>query len=436
MVSAASSVPHPLSFRDFRLYLIARMAMVLAQNGMMIVIGWQTYTIARLTMSTQGAAAQLGLIGLAQFLPLFLLTPVSGWVADRFDRRRIAALANLLQIMCAAMLGIATWGGWISLPLIFSIAALLGIARCFSGPAMSSLAPRLVPREALPRAVAFSSLVWQGSSVIGPALGGYLFALQPYAAYVLAFGLFTVALLCFSVIRPLPPTQADRSRHPLRQMLDGLAYVRSNRLVLGAITLDLMAVLLAGSTALLPIYARDVYHVGAHGLGLLAAMPGLGAGITALMFAARPPAHNVGNKMLVSVALFGLATVIFGLTALMPGALAMPVGLVCLFVCGVTDMFSVFVRQTLIQVYTPDEMRGRVSSVSLLSISASNELGETESGFLAALVGPTAAIVAGGLGAMVVTLLWTRLFPELGLARSFATPETQPHDSAAQPAPK
>jgi MFS family permease len=214
----------------------------------------------------------------------------------------------------------------------------------------------------------------------------------------------------------VPRPEIDRARHPIRQMVDGLSYVRTNRLVLAAITLDLFAVFLAGATALLPVYARDILHVGAEGLAQLGAAPALGATLTALLFSFRPLRTNVGTKMLGAVLIFGIATIVFGLSTWMP------LSLLALFAVGAADMFSVYVRQSLIQLSTPDAMRGRVGAVSQLTISASNELGEAESGFLAALIGPVAAVVAGGAGAIAVTLLWARWFPELRLARSFDAP--------------
>ncbi|BAV66170.1 MFS transporter [Sphingobium cloacae] len=427
MTSPAPS-RHPLRFRDFRAYLAGRFAAVLAQYSMMIVLGWQAYNVARETMSTSGAAAQLGLIGLAQFVPLFFLTPVSGWVADHFDRRMIVRITLLLLALSAGLLAVATWEGWVSLPLIFSIAAVVGIARAFNGPAYSALAPNLVPREVLPNAIAISSVVWQTGMIAGPALGGYAYAMEPWGAYALAAALFAVALVCMMLIGPVPQPPRDTTRHPIRQMVDGFAYVRTNRLVLATITLDLFAVLLAGATALLPIYARDILHVGSKGLGHLAAAPGIGAGITALYFSFRPMKKEVGLKMLGSVILFGLATILFGCTAFMPRSIAMEVGIAALIGLGSVDMISVYVRQSLIQLHTPDAMRGRVSSLSQLTISASNELGEAESGFLAALVGPIAAVIGGGIGAIVITLAWARLFPELRLARTFDPPDIREAD--------
>lgn len=415
--------PHPLRIPNFRAYLIGRLASVLAQSAMMIVLGWQAYNIARETMSPSASAAQLGMIGLAQFLPLFFLTPLTGWCADHFDRRAITRITLSLLAIAAGTLAFATYEGWVGLPLIFAIAVIVGIARAFNGPAYGALAPNLVPREVLPNAIAISSVAWQSGTIVGPAIGGYAYAMEPWGAYAIAAALFTIGLISMLTIGPVPQAARDTNRHPLRQMSDGLAYVRSNRLVLATITLDLFAVLLAGATALLPVYARDILHVGSAGLGHLAAAPGIGAGLTALYFSVRPLKSDVGMKMLGAVILFGIATIIFGCTAFLPRSQAMAVALGALFVLGGADMVSVYVRQSLIQLHTPDAMRGRVSSLSQLTISASNELGEAESGFLAALVGPVAAVIGGGIGAIVVTIIWIRLFPELRLARSFDPPD-------------
>lgn len=425
---------HPLRFAYFRAYLAGRLMTVLAQYSMMIVLGWQAYNIARETMTTAGASAQLGLIGLAQFLPLFLLTPVTGWVADHFDRRIITRLTLGLLTLAAGLLAFATYEGWVGLPLIFAIAVVVGIARAFNGPAYGALAPNLIPREVLPNAIAISGVVWQTGTIVGPALGGYAYAATPWGAYALASALFALALGSMMLIGPVPQPPRDLTRHPIRQMIDGLTYVRTNRLVLATITLDLFAVLLAGATALLPVYARDILHVGSAGLGHLAAAPGIGAGAMALWFSFRPLKNEVGLKMLGAVILFGIATIIFGCTAFLPRSIAMEVGICALIVLGAADMISVFVRQSLVQLHTPDAMRGRVSSLSALTISASNELGEAESGFLAALVGPVVAVIGGGIGAIVITLLWAKLFPELRLARTFDPPDISPADKIQEKA--
>lgn len=410
---------HPIFIGKFRAYLAARFASILAQQGMVLILAWQAYNIARLTMSAPAAAAQLGLIGLIQFLALFVMTPFSGLVADRHDRRIIGQITLFAQFACAIVLALGSHEGWISLPIIFAIAAVLGVTRAFQGPALSSLTPNIVPASLLPRAIALASIAWQTGTIIGPAVAGYTYSVQPFYAYCASALLFGASVLCLFLVGKVPQAAPDLTRRPLRQIVDGLAYVRKNRLIQAAITLDLFAVLLAGTTALLPVYARDILHVGSQGLGHLAAAPGIGAAVTALLFSVMPITRNVGIKMLAAVMVFGVATICFGATAFMPAAIQMPVALGAMMVWGAADMVSVFVRQSLVQIHTPDEMRGRVGSVSQLTISASNELGEAESGFVAALIGPVQAVIVGGIGAIAITLLWIRLYPELRLARSF-----------------
>jgi MFS family permease len=418
-----SLLPQPLQIPEFRAFWLARLATTMAQMAMVIVIGWQVYDIARETMSIREAAFQLGLIGLVQFVPLFVLTPISGWTADRLDRRYVARAVVALEFMCALILFGSTWAGIINLPILFGVAALLGVARAFAGPALSALAPNLVPREILPNAIALSSAAWQTGAIVGPALGGILYDVVPHLSYGFSAALFAFSTLCLFLIGEVPRTYL-RSGSPWRQMVDGLTYVRRNRLVLGAITLDLFAVLLGGATAMLPIYARDILEVGVNGLGPLRAAPAVGATLTAIFFSVRPLRTNVGVKMLAAVVLFGAATAIFGISRSFPLSLAM------LTLLGAADMFSVYIRQSLIQLHTPDEMRGRVGAVSTLAISASNELGETRSGFTAALIGPVVATAGGGIAAIAVTLLWAGLFPQLRRARTFAVPEEPPPQDA------
>lgn len=384
---------------------------------MVIVIGWQVYDIARHTMGLKEAALRLGIIGLVQFIPLFLLTLVTGWTADRLDRRWIARAAVALEFGCAVTLGWLAWTNSTTLVALYTVAALLGVGRAFAGPALGALAPNLVPREILPRAIAMSSIAWQTGAILGPAAGGYLYAFAPFAPYAASGALFAIAFTSLLAIAPVPRTRLERGPNPWAQMVDGLSYVRHNRLVLGAISLDLFAVLLGGATAMLPVFARDVLHAGSEGLGHLRAAPAVGATLTAAFFSARPLKHNVGVKMLTAVGIFGAATIAFGFSR------SMPLSLACLALLGAADMFSVYVRQSLIQLYTPDEMRGRVGAVSSLFISASNELGETESGFLGAVIGPVPAVIAGGVGAIMVVLLWSWWFPELRLAKSFEQPD-------------
>jgi MFS family permease len=414
--TAHDPAPHPFRIADFRFYWVARLASTIGSMAMVIVIGWQVYDIARQTMDVKSAALQLGLIGVVQFVPLFALTLLTGWIADRLDRRFIARASIALETACAAALAWFAYTGTTTLLALFVVAALLGVARAFAAPALSALAPNLVPREVLPRAIALSSIAWQSGSIAGPAVGGYLYAWEPHLPYAVSAGLFLLSLLCMFLIAPKPRAAIEGSKNPWRQMVDGLRHVRGNRLVLGAISLDLFAVLLGGATAMLPVFARDVLHAGPEGLGHLRAAPAVGATLMALWFSFRPLKRNVGVRMLVAVAVFGAATIVFGLSRWMP------LSLFCLFLLGAADMLSVYVRQSLIQLYTPDAMRGRVGAVSTLFISASNELGEAESGFLAALIGPVAAVIGGGVGAILVTLLWARWFPELRRARSFDPP--------------
>jgi MFS family permease len=408
-----SFIPEPLRIASFRSFWLARLTTTIAQIAMVIVIGWQVYGIARETMGVKAAAFQLGLIGLVQFIPLFALTLPAGWTADRLDRRYIGRAAVALEAFCAALLAWLTYRGAITLPWLFAVAALLGVASAFAMPAMQALAPNLVPRKILPRAIALSSISWQVGAIVGPAVGGYLYALAPHMTYTVATGLFGFSLICLFTIGPTPQSGVDRNRHPWKQMIDGLHYVRKNRLVLGAISLDLFAVLLGGATAMLPVYARDILHSGPEGLGHLRAAPAVGATLAAAWFSFRPLKHEVGVKMLIAVGVFGAATVVFGLSR------SMPLSLFCLALLGAADMFSVYVRQSLIQLYTPDEMRGRVGSVSTLFIGASNQLGEAESGFVAALIGPVAQVVSGGFAAIAIVVAWAWLFPELRRAKTF-----------------
>ncbi|HZU50622.1 MAG TPA: MFS transporter [Sphingomicrobium sp.] len=412
-----SLFPEPLRIPAFRAFWLSRLTWTIGSLSMVIVIGWQVYDIARQTMGLKEAALRLGIIGVVQFIPLFLLTLVTGWTADRLDRRRIARAAVALELCCAAALGLLAWRHQTTLAALYTVAALLGVGRAFAGPALSALAPNLVPREILPRAIALSSIAWQTGAVLGPALGGYLYAFAPYAPYATSGVLFAIAFLSLLAIPPLGRTAIDRRPNPWSQMVEGLKYVRHNRLVLGAISLDLFAVLLGGATAMLPVFARDVLHAGPEGLGHLRAAPAIGATLTAAFFSVRPLKHDVGLKMLGAVAVFGAATILFGFSR------SMPLSLLCLALLGSADMFSVYVRQSLIQLYTPDAMRGRVGAVSSLFISASNELGEAESGFVGAVIGPVAAVIAGGVGAMLVVLLWSWWFPELRLAKSFDPPD-------------
>ena len=405
-------IPAPFLVRNFRIFWAARFLLTIASMMMVIVIGWQVYDLARDTMTPRDAAFLLGMVGLVQFIPLFGLTLIVGVVADRVDRRHIARAAVSLQLACAATLAWMANADRITIEALFVIAFVFGIGRAFAGPSLSALAPTLVPRDILPSAIALNSISFQSGAIAGPPLGAYLYAVSDFTAYATASVIFATAITLLFAITAVPrPVPAKVS--PWRSLVEGLGYVRNNRIVLGAISLDLFAVMLGGATAMLPVYARDVLHVGVEGLGPLRAAPAVGAAVTALVLAFRPLTRNVGPVMFLCVGLFGVATIVFGLST------NMRVSLVALVVLGAADMISMYVRGSLVQLHTPDAMRGRVSSVSMLFISASNELGEFESGVTAAWLGPVEAVVAGGVGAVVVTGIWAWRFPELRRADRF-----------------
>lgn len=416
----------PLQIPDFRLYWLSRFASVVGTIGMVVIIGYQLYDVARgqYGMSIPEAAFQLGLLGLAQFLPLALFTPVAGVVADRFDRRTVALLANGLDLTIALALALVTQLGFTSLPVLFGLAALHGTARVFIGPALSAVVPNIVPAPLIPRAMALSAMSWQAGAISGPALAGLLYGLGPAQPYWSAVALLAISCTALFAIRRLPPPAGNRDEHPVHQVVEGFRYVWNERFLLGCVTLDLFAVLLGGATALLPVFARDILAVGPQGLGIMRAAPAVGAVAVSIWLSVRPLAHNVGVKMLWAVAIFGAVTIAFGLSRSFPMSLAF------LALLGAADMISVFIRTTLIQLNTPDEVRGRVSAISGLAISASNELGEMQSGLAAALIGVTGAVVFGGAGAIVVTIAWAWLFPELRNARTFA-----PQYRQREPAP-
>ncbi len=399
---------------------------MLALYSMMLIVAWQAYNLARETMSVEASSVRLGLIGLLQFIPLFLLTPLVGWVADNLDRRHIVRTILVMQCAIASLLAYQTAAGELTLAQMYFIAVLLGITRAFLGPATAALSANLIPKASIPTAIALSTIAWQAGMLVGPAMAGPLYSVDEALPYTISATLFGLSALAFFFITPVPRTKIDRSRGPIAQISDGMRYVWGNKLVLGVVSLDLFAVLLAGATALIPVFARDILEAGEFGLSMLAVSPAAGAIIVALIFSFRPIRSNVGNKMLWAVYAFGIATILFGFSRWLP------LSMLCLVIIGAADMFSVYVRGSLIQLHTPDDKRGRVSAVSQLTISASNELGEAESGFLAGLVGPVIAVVAGGVGAILVTAAWARLFPEIGAAKTFDPPDNLQTESETQ----
>ena len=399
--------------RSYMAFWTSRWLGSLAAQAQAVTIAWQIYQIARATSDVRHAAFAVGMIGLAQFAPLFLFAIPAGGVADRQDRRLTSAICMGLETVSVAALIVISIIGIKAIWPIYLVAVGFGASRAFLGPSNSALAPMLVPRELLPRAIAWNSLAWQSASILGPALGGLLCAISVRASYGVSFGLYIAATLCLLMIRgqTRPAAQAG-SRWTLAK--EGLVYVWTNKIVFGAISLDLFAVLLGGATALLPVYARDVLNVGALGFGVLRAAPSLGAVAVAVTLSVRPIQHKAGLFMFAGVAAFGAATVVFALSKVMV------VSVIALAILGGADMLSVFVRQTLVQITTPDHMRGRVAAVSGLFIGASNELGEFESGVAARFLGPIGAAVFGGVGALIVTGVWAKLFPALRKADRLA----------------
>jgi MFS family permease len=398
-----------LGRRPYVFFLTGRSLGTLATGSRSVVIAWEVYEVARRTMSVAEAAFAVGMIGLAQFLPLFALSLIAGEAADRYDRRLILTFCYLAQLLTAVGLAIRSSLGGGLWP-IFALAALFGCSRAFFQPTASALGPMLVPLRLLPRAIATNSLAAQLASIAGPGLGGLLCVESPVLGYAVSAGLYGTAAACALLIRAdtRPMLEAGRSR--AAQIREGLAYVWGNKLVLGAISLDLFAVLLGGATGLLPVFARDVLKVGPQGFGVLRASPAVGALVVAGYLAYRPIRTCAGIKMLLAVGLFGLMTVVFAYSRWVP------LSMLALAVLGGADMVSVFTRQSLVQIATPDRMRGRVSAVSTLFIGASNELGEFESGVAARFLGPIGAVAFGGAGAMVVTAVWAWMFPPLRAA--------------------
>jgi MFS family permease len=387
----------------FRLYQGARLLSVVGSQMQSVAIGWQIYAVT-------GRPLDLAWVGLAQFFPAVLLSPVTGHVADRFERRRVLLGAFLLHgLMSLALFAVARREATNVAP-IYAVLVGVGVARAFQGPAGSSLMPSLVPLEHFRNAVAWSSSLWQAATVVGPALGGLAYAALrgPSLVYACAavgsFGAFA----CVALIKPArADAKAAREPFSLTSLMAGVRYVRQTEIVLGAISLDLFAVLLGGATALLPVYAHDILHLGPVGLGALRTAPAVGAAVTGVALALRPIETRAGTKMLVCVAIFGAATIVFGLSR------SFPLSLVALFVVGASDMVSVNVRSALVQLATPDAMRGRVSAVNMVFVGASNELGEFESGVTAQLLGVVPAVVLGGVGTLVVVALWAWRFPRL-----------------------
>jgi len=383
------------------MYVAATFLATVAMMVQSVVVAWQVYDLVRDPLA-------LGYVGLFQFLPLTILALPAGELADRVDRRIILMATYIVQGLSAGLFLAMTIAHQRGIAPFYGVLALFGAARAFTAPASQAMLPRLVASENFPRAVAMVSSTRQTAVIVGPALGGAIYLLGPAIAYLVCAILFVSVTVLFGMlhIQEAPPTHASDSR-PLSRLLAGISYIRRKPVILGAISLDLFAVLLGGAAALFPIYARDILHVGSIGLGLLRSAPALGGAILGFMLARRPLSNRVGIMMFICVAGFGLTTIIFGLSRNFPLSLA------ALVVLGAFDIVSVYVRLSLVQLATPDAMRGRVSAVNYLFIGASNELGEFESGFTAAWFGTIPSVVIGGIGTLLVVGIWMLLFPEL-----------------------
>lgn len=391
----------PFAYVPYRLFWFARICAILALQMQIVATGWRVYDVS-------GSALALGFIGLAEFLPSILLILVTGHVADRFDRRWVINICQGLEVAAMLVLWLALWNDDGALWPAFVAVTILGTARAFEMPAASSLVPNLVPASVFPRAVALNSSAWQGASIVGPALGGLLYGLIGHWVFAICALLFCIAFTLVRFIRLPPKARPAAARKvDMETLFAGFRFIWSKPIVLGAISLDMFAVLLGGATALLPILAKDQFMAGPVMAGILRAAPAAGALVTGLALAVWPVRRRVGHVLFLCVAAFGIGTIIFGLThsALIAGA--------ALVVMGAVDMVSVFIRQSLVQLETPDEMRGRVSAVSSLFIGASNQLGEFESGITAAWLGAATAVVAGGVGTLVIVGLWLWWFPAL-----------------------
>jgi MFS family permease len=384
--------------RNVFLFMVARFCSAMAVMMFSVAVGWQVYALTH-------SAFALGMVGLAQFLPAFLLTLPGGLAADRFDRRTIILAAFAIEILVGVALLVLALHPAPRAYWIFVALAFIGVGRAFMSPANGSLLPLLVPPELFPRAVAWNSTAFQTATIAGPALGGILYAVSPVLVYAIATGLFLLGFIFMASMRGR--WKVHNSSAGWNGLLEGVHFVFAKRAILGAISLDLFAVLFGGATALLPIFARDLLHTGPWGLGILRSSPAIGAAIMALWLAHYPIRGRAGRRMFVCVAVFGLCTVAFALSRSFWLSAAL------LVVLGGADMISVIIRGTLVQVSTPDAMRGRVSAVNMLFIGASNELGEFESGVTAAWFGTVPATVLGGIGTLVVVLLWLRFFPTL-----------------------
>jgi MFS family permease len=404
--------PAPVSIlrhRPFVLYWLARAFSAIAFQMVGVAVGWQMYALT-------GDPFDLGLVGLVQFLPATVLILIAGQLADRYDRRRILQMCQVVEGLSAAALALGSLTGVISKDFILAAVFFLGAGRAFEATTMQTLLPAIVPAHLFPRAVAASTSAQQAATIGGPAVGGVLYLLSPSLVYALCFAAFIAAAVQLAFVRMERPRTATRPPVSLEVFFAGVAYIRENRKVLGVISLDLFAVILGGATSLLPIFAKDVFDVGPAGLGLLRAAPAVGALVMVVLLSRWSFTQRVGKIMFLAVAVFGLATIVFGVSTWFWLSMA------ALATLGAADAAGVVIRQTLVQIETPDEMRGRVSAVNALFVTMSNQLGDFRAGMAAALIGAVPAVLVGGIGTLLVVLGCIKAFPELYAVESFHAP--------------
>jgi MFS family permease len=398
-----------LQQRSFVLFWLSRLAATTGYQMLALVVGWKIYELT-------GSAFDLGLVGLIQFVPAVILTLLVGHAADRYDRRLIVRIAQSAYALAAALITAAMLTGQLNRDLLFAAVFMLGCARAFELPTGHSLVPALVPAKLLPRAIAAWTSANQVAVICGPALGGLIYAVKPVAVSALCVAFFIGSITFVSLMR-VKGHAANREPPTFRSVLAGFEYIRTRKRLLGVITLDLFVVILGGATALLPVYAKDILAVGPIGLGLLRSAPAAGALLTAAVLSRIPIERHIGNKMFAVVAIYGCATIVFALSTWFPLSLA------ALAVLGASDAVSIVIRFSLVQLETPDEMRGRVSAINYLFVGSSNTLGEFESGTVAAWLGAVPSVLIGGIGSLVVAALWMGLFPSLRKVDRFDTPQ-------------
>lgn len=392
-------IPKVLKNRSLLLFLLARIAITLAFQMITVAIGWQIYALTKSTF-------YLGLVGLVQFLPMFVLTLLVGYVADNFNRKLVICLSLTIESVGVLLLGLGSLNGWINKDGILIIIFFIAVANSFQGPPMQAILPNIVSKELFPEAAAWSASANQFAVIVGPALGGIFYAFGANIVYFMSCSLIIISV-SFIFFISVTRGQVHTSAISLDTIFAGIKFIKSNPIILGSISLDLFAVLFGGATALLPVYASTILKVGPSGLGLLRSAPAVGALLMSVLLARRPLKRKVGLTMFIAVLFFGFSTILFSIST------SFKLSLIILAVLGASDVISVVIRATLIQLNTPDEMRGRVSSVNLMFIGTSNQLGEFESGITASLFGTQLAVFIGGLGTIIVVLTWMKLFPKL-----------------------